>query len=229
MKICKKCGLEKPQNSRCKNCQKQYRLSNIEKIKKRDKIRYDNKKENICEQKRDYYQDNKTDILTKNKKYYTDNKQQILEYHAEYIILNKEILDVKKKAYNEKNKDKIRENDNEYKKRRRATDINYKIRRNCSSMIWRALNGTKNSSILNHLSYSIGELKQHLESQFDDKMTWENYGSYWEIDHIIPQSKLLYNSMEDDNFKKCWALENLRPLEAIANKKKSNKVPNVKK
>jgi hypothetical protein len=62
-------------------------------------------------------------------------------------------------------------------------------------------------------------------------MTWENYGSYsskiwdddnvsiwtWQIDHIIPQSCLPYASMEDDNFNKCWALENLRPLSAKQN------------
>jgi hypothetical protein len=59
-----------------------------------------------------------------------------------------------------------------------------------------------------------------LESKFDDKMSWDNYGSYWHIDHIIPQSKLLYNSMEDENFKKCWDLQNLQPLEATANMKK---------
>ena len=62
-------------------------------------------------------------------------------------------------------------------------------------------------------------------------MTWENHGVYnlntwddndqstwkWNIDHIIPQSKLPYTSMEDDNFKKCWALENLRPYSAKQN------------
>jgi len=39
-----------------------------------------------------------------------------------------------------------------------------------------------------------------------------------------PQSKLLYTSMESENFKKCWALENLQPLEAVANRKKHDKI-----
>jgi hypothetical protein len=30
--------------------------------------------------------------------------------------------------------------------------------------------------------------------------------------------------MTDENFKKCWALDNLQPLEAIANIKKSNRL-----
>lgn len=61
-------------------------------------------------------------------------------------------------------------------------------------------------------------------------MTWDNYGRYnsnkqtWQIDHIIPQSLLPYDSFSHPNFQKCWALENIRPLETVANIKKGNKV-----
>ena len=67
------------------------------------------------------------------------------------------------------------------------------------------------------LEHNIIQLRQHIERQFDDNMNWDNYGIYWHIDHIIPQSCLPYTSMEEDNFKKCWALNNLRPLEAKEN------------
>ena len=66
-----------------------------------------------------------------------------------------------------------------------------------------------------------------LENQFDDKMSWENYGNSegcWSIDHITPQSKLPYDSYNHPNFMKCWSLENLRPLNHIENVKKSNKI-----
>ena len=46
----------------------------------------------------------------------------------------------------------------------------------------------------------------------NDISTWT-----WQLDHIIPQSKLSYTSMEDDNFKKCWDLSNLRPYSAKKN------------
>lgn len=39
----------------------------------------------------------------------------------------------------------------------------------------------------------------------------------WQIAHIIPQSQLQYSSMEDDNFRKCWSLKNLRPLSTKTN------------
>lgn len=54
-------------------------------------------------------------------------------------------------------------------------------------------------------------------------MTWKNWGIYnsetwiWQIDHIIPQSKLPYVSMGNENFIKCWALDNLRPYSAKQN------------
>mgnify|MGYP006320042627 FL=1 len=81
------------------------------------------------------------------------------------------------------------------------------------------------------MDYSIKELREHLEKQFEPWMNWNNHGRYnllswnendsstwtWQIDHIIPQSVLVYSSMEEDNFKKCWALNNLRPYSAKLN------------
>lgn len=78
-------------------------------------------------------------------------------------------------------------------------------------------NSSKNGSIMQYLKYNITDLKHHIEKQFDDKMSWNNYGSYWHIDHIIPQACLPYALMSDENFIKCWSLNNLRPLEAKLN------------
>jgi 5-methylcytosine-specific restriction endonuclease McrA len=73
------------------------------------------------------------------------------------------------------------------------------------------------------MPYTPEQLKEHLESQFEDWMTWDNYGE-WHVDHIHPQSLLPYDSMDHPNFQKCWALENLQPLEARENIIKSNKI-----
>ena len=75
---------------------------------------------------------------------------------------------------------------------------------------------SQNSSLNDILSYSIIELRSHLESQFEPWMTWDNWGSYnantwndndsntwvWNIDHIIPQSKFEYCFVHDTEFKK---------------------------
>lgn len=53
-------------------------------------------------------------------------------------------------------------------------------------------------------------------------MNWENYAIYWQIDHIVPISAFNYNSIYDEEFKMCWSLENLQPLENSVNIGKHN-------
>jgi hypothetical protein len=54
------------------------------------------------------------------------------------------------------------------------------------------------------------------------EMTWENYGSYWHVDHIHPCS--LFDFSIEENRNKCFNWTNLTPLEGIENIKKSNKL-----
>ena len=73
------------------------------------------------------------------------------------------------------------------------------------------------------VDYTLEQLKQRLEMNFDDNMNWENYGNYWWIDHIKPVSLFNFKTPEDQSFKDCWALANLQPMEKIANIIKGNK------
>lgn len=156
-----------------------------------------------------YLQDHQQELNERSAQWYSDNKEKVSRQYK-----NDESKKARKRKYN-----------NDYERNRKMTDPVFKLRRNCSRLIKHALTGSKNGqSILDHLPYTIKELKEYLEKQFDSKMSWENYGIYWHIDHIHPQSLLPYNSMTDDNFKRCWALENLQPLEAVENMKKSNKL-----
>jgi hypothetical protein len=92
------------------------------------------------------------------------------------------------------------------------------------SALWRSLKGNKNGRSWEMLvGYTCTDLKKHLENLFSDGMTWENMGK-WHIDHIIPKSLFNYETEEDEEFKKCWALSNLQPLWAIDNLRKSNKL-----
>lgn len=83
---------------------------------------------------------------------------------------------------------------------------------------------SKYSSIEKILGFTLGELRKHLESKFTKEMTWDNYGSYWTIDHIIPKKAFKYESTEDAKFKECWSLRNLRPLRKEDNIKKRDKI-----
>lgn len=51
----------------------------------------------------------------------------------------------------------------------------------------KATGGTVNaSSIEKYLGCSMEHYKKHLEDLFDNDMNWENYGTAWNIDHILP-------------------------------------------
>ena len=56
----------------------------------------------------------------------------------------------------------------------------------------------------------------HIESQFIEGMNWNNR-SEWHIDHIIADCLFNYSSFKDEEFKKSWSLDNLRPLWAKDN------------
>ena len=53
-------------------------------------------------------------------------------------------------------------------------------------------------------------------------MSWDNAGE-WHIDHIIPDSWFNYKSIEDQQFKDCWALNNLQPMWKLENISKGNR------
>jgi hypothetical protein len=121
------------------------------------------------------------------------------------------------------NKERIRTYHKKYRNNRRLIDPVYRMRVDIPSIIRKA---TKKKyykdSVWNYLPYTPQDLKRHLEMQFDTSMTWDNHGKEWHIDHIIPQAAFHYDSENHPDFQKCWALNNLRPLRAIDNMKKSS-------
>lgn len=121
---------------------------------------------------------------------------------------------------------------NEQRKIRLKTNPAFKLRSNVSAIIRDALTRQhvrKNNSVWKYLPYTPQQLKEHIEEQWEPWMNWDNHGVVshkrrtWQIDHIIPQSKLVYDSLEHPNFQKCWALDNLRPLDAFENISRNSK------
>lgn len=89
----------------------------------------------------------------------------------------------------------------------------------------RCLKGSKSKDIFTALDFTIEELKEHLEKQFEPWMNWDNLGvmtktekTTWQIDHIRPLKAFNIKELGDEEFKKCWALDNLRPLDARDNR-----------
>ena len=64
----------------------------------------------------------------------------------------------------------------------------------------------------------------HIQSQFTDGMTMENYGNgdgKWSIDHIIPFG----TAKNDEDVERLNHYTNLRPMWSIENSRKSRKTP----
>jgi hypothetical protein len=157
------------------------------------------------------------------------NKEQRKQYMIEYYKINREkLLDYKKnydKTHQQKNIEyrisyKIKRNQR-YNNRRKI-DINFKIRGNLKHRIWLSLKGfNKSKTTTKLLGCSIEHLKQHLEKQFNNGMSWLNYGK-WHIDHIKPCASFDLSKTKEQ--KKCFHYSNLQPLWAKDNLSKSDKI-----
>ena len=145
--------------------------------------------------------------------------------NRKYATLNKKKEALRHKIYKENNRDKWRiahaksqriRNAKRYPKDLIATTIRSKV--------WRQLTtGKYGKRTFELLGYSVEDLMGHLEKQFKEGMSWNNFGD-WHIDHIIPKSVFNVSNYDDLDFKRCWALNNLQPLWATENYIKRDKL-----
>lgn len=170
------------------------------------------------------------------KKYRRLNDYKIREYAKEYREKNKDKRRQYEQQYREENKGKIqqylKDNKDKFRLARRIygrfrykTDSRYRLDASIARQIRYSIKKAKDTlwiSLDDDRGYTCGQLKAAFEKLFLPGMSWENYGTYWQVDHIIPRAKFHYSS-PDINFGRCWALSNLRPLPAKENMNKSNK------
>lgn len=153
--------------------------------------------------------------------YNSKNAKKRHEYNQNYYANNKNSILIKTNASYKENKLKI----SNLRLRRRQQDPLLRIKDTYSAAARRAFaqkgfgKDTKSAYLL---GCSFEELKTHLESKFDQTMSWENYGIIWEIDHICPihQAKVY-----DEVVKLCCYL-NLRPLPITLNRRKNRRKTN---
>jgi len=154
---------------------------------------------------------NKEYMSNKSKTWYEQNK----EHRKQYL-----------KEYREKNIDNIRKTKRDYERNRKASDPLYKLICNFRTAIYTVLkenNITKFGHYFDILGYTPEELINHLEKQFTEGMTWDNYGEF-HVDHKLPISSFNIKEIGDEEFMKCWSLDNLQPMWGEENIRKSNKI-----
>lgn len=204
MKQCSQCKEWKDESEYHKKCVSKDGLSTYCKVCA--KAYDDARKEQKAVYRKLYYEQNKDKIRKESrermKNYYSTHKEERQKYNKEY---------------QKQNKDKI-------SKQRREKEIKYPLARlnhRMSAQLYNALKDKKQERHWEELvPYTLQELKDHLEKQFDENMSWSNIGEYWEIDHIIPQNLFVFDSCVDKSFKICWSLANLRPLEKSLNRRR---------
>jgi hypothetical protein len=157
-KFCKRKSRKSGFASACKDCDKEYRKNNKEKISK------------------------------SNKKYNEKNKEHITKYQKEYNKANKKTIQEKRKKFCQLNKETISKKRKEYKKNKSASNPLFKLKNNTQSLIRGSLKNSgykKNSRTHEILKCSFKEFLEHLNNNpykfsYGDKNI--------DIDHIIPIS-----------------------------------------
>ena len=151
------------------------------------------------------------------KEYNLKHVEEIHKRHRQYYLSNKE----KVKSYSKKHKEERRKYMNNYIKRRYNEDAEFKLASVLRSRLRGAIGGkNKSASTTALLGCSIEELKQRLSRQFQEDMTWENYGE-WHIDHVKPCAA--FDLTKEAEQKECFHYTNLQPLWAEDNLKKGSK------
>lgn len=127
------------------------------------------------------------------KQYYPEwikeNKELKSQLDKEYYEKNKEQIKAKrmKRYYDMDDKSLIREYARKYQFDRNKADINFRLAGNMRSRLYKAIRGNfKGGSAVRDLGMKIPQFKDYIALKFKEGMTWDNYGSVWHLDHIIP-------------------------------------------
>jgi hypothetical protein len=168
------------------------------------------------------------------KQYYLNNKEKLLKQHKEYHLNNKEHIQKQTKDYRGRKDKQIKNQQKQWRKTHKSFIKNkekWQLKNNIYFKLVFCLrrrlnialkNNQKSGHTLELLGCSIKKLKKHLESQFKEGMTWDNYSFYgWHVDHIIPCAK--FDLSKESEQKKCFNYTNLQPLWMQENLKKGAK------
>lgn len=168
------------------------------------------------------YLANREENKRKSIKRYHLKKKEILAKNSEYREKNIEWYRGYNKRYYRENSEKIKEASKKSLYRRIESDNGFKMLQRLRKRMYEAVKGrVKSARTIELIGCSVEYLQQYLEEQFQDGMTWDNYGE-WHVDHIIPCSSFDFSKPEDQ--RSCFHYSNLQPLWAIDNIRKSDKI-----
>lgn len=174
----------------------------------------------IREQNRKYYAANKEKHLTSGKKWARSNRMKCREISRRYRANHLEERLAYGRHYRKTINPKYGAN---YTRERARRDENFRLRCRLRKRIWAALKTHQKSCRTSELlGCSTESLWIYLESRFEEGMTRQNYGSFWEVDHILPCA--LFDLSKPDHQYRCFHFSNLQPLSKAKNRPKGSKI-----
>lgn len=143
-------------------------------------------------------------------------------YDLKYRASTREVKREHNSRYYQEHKDSI----HRYRRARRETTPSFRLADALRSRLRTALHGKqKSGSAVEDLGCSIPEFRLYIENQFEEGMSWDNYGEVWELDHVIPLNQFdLSNRME--LLEACNWL-NIRPLSCEDNRSRPRQILGV--
>lgn len=240
-KICSKCLIDKNVGefhkhkgcsdgyyTICKECRKdtskKYFEKNKDIIRKKTSEKYYKNHEKNLIRDRERIKKERKKRLEASKKYYQENKEKRQKYIKEYYEKNKKIVKQRSKEWGKNNRERGNKTRCERLKVRKKEDVLFKLKHKIRTDIYislrRKLGKKRSKKIEEIIGLPINEYKKYIESQFEDWMSWDNWGQHtWHIDHIIP----LCSAKTEEELYKLWHYTNLRPLSAKDNLEKGGK------
>jgi hypothetical protein len=123
----------------------------------------------------------------------------------------------------------LTEQKTEWCRNERLSNINYRLKKSLAARLRVVL--TKENSTMDYIGCNIQYLREWFEYNFTQDMNWDNYGSYWSIDHVLPVKS--FDLTNEDEKLRCWNWTNLVPVTVKYNSSKkstfdTNQINNIK-
>lgn len=203
-----------------KNYNKEYYEKNKEERKRKMRDYYEKNSDRIKAYVKEWTTENKADVQVKLKAYRVKNAVALKQQDVQYRLENSERIQKRIKKYRKTHREEI----NNYTKNKYRTDPAFRfgcsVRRFINQSLIRG-DSRKEQPSAELLGCSIDQFKQHVTSQFTGDMTWDNRGSMWHLDHIIP-IKAFKDRVVD--LRVSCHYTNIRPLPCNTNLTKGSKI-----
>lgn len=207
---------------------KAWRAKNAERYAKNRKEWAEKNREKLRLKSTEYYANNREKRIAQQKQSITKHSEAIKIRRKADRLARKDILNARWNAYYAAHPEKLKEKNAKYlprrlelRKIRRASNPVEKLKDACRTRTRWALSLAgvqKHDHTFDLIGCTPNELKAHLESKFNRMMNWDNYGTYWEIDHIVAVSK--FNLEKEEELFKAFHYTNCQPLEVPLNRSK---------